>query len=107
MAAGILSGVVEGSDDGSGNRVFRADSAITRAEAAAILDRCLALADDGREMAFSDSGAVPAWSAQSVVNCVANGLLPVFSDNTVRPMDAVTREDAAVMLYEMLNRKGE
>lgn len=107
VAAGILSGVVEGSDDGSGNRVFRADSAITRAEAAAILDRCLALADDGREMAFSDSGAVPAWSAQSVVNCVANGLLPVFSDNTVRPMDAVTREDAAVMLYEMLNRKGE
>ena len=73
VAAGILSGVVEGSDDGSGNRVFRADSAITRAEAAAILDRCLALADDGREMAFSDSGAVPAWSAQSVVNCVANG----------------------------------
>ena len=107
VAAGILSGVVEGSDDGSGNRVFRADSTITRAEAAAILDRCLSLTDDGREMAFSDSGAVPAWAAQSVVNCAANGLLPVFSDNTVRPLEAVTREDAAVMLYEMLNRKAE
>lgn len=107
VAAGILSGVVEGSDDGSGNRVFRAESAITRAEAAAILDRCLSLTDDGREMAFSDSGTVPAWAAQSVVNCAATGLLPVFSDNTVRPLEAVTREDAAVMLYEMLSRTAE
>lgn len=107
VAAGILSGVVEGSDDGSGNRVFRAETAITRAEAAAILDRCLALADDGREMAFADRETVPAWAAQSVVNCAATGLLPVFSDNTVRPLDAVTREDAAVMLYEMLNRAAE
>ena len=107
VAAGILSGVVEGSDDGSGNRVFRADNAVTRAEAAAILDRCLALTDDGREMAFSDSENIPVWAAQSVVNCAATGLLPVFSDNTVRPMDAVTREDAAVMLYEMLRAKAE
>lgn len=107
VAAGILSGVVEGSDDGSGNRVFRAETAITRAEAAAILDRCLALADDGREMAFSDRDTVPAWARQSVVNCAATGLLPVFSDNTVRPLEAVSREDAAVMLYEMLNRTAE
>ncbi len=102
VAAGILSGVVKGSDDGSGNRVFGADRPITRAEAAAILDRCLGLSDDGREMAFADRDNVPAWAAQSVVNTAAAGLLPVFSDNTVRPMDAVTREDAAVMLYEML-----
>ena len=107
VAAGILSGVVEGSDDGSGNRVFLAENVITRAEAAAILDRCLSLADDGREMVFSDSETVPAWAAQSVVNCTATGLMPVFSDNTVRPLDAVTREDAAVMLYEMLSRKAE
>lgn len=107
VAAGILSGVVEGSDDGTGNRVFRAESVITRAEAAAILDRCLDLADDGREMAFSDGDTVPAWAQQSVVNCAATGLLPVFSDNTVRPQEPVTREDAAVMLYEMLSRKPE
>ena len=58
-------------------------------------------------MVFSDSETVPAWAAQSVVNCTATGLMPVFSDNTVRPLDAVTREDAAVMLYEMLSRKAE
>ncbi len=102
VAAGILSGVVEGSDDGLGNRVFQAENAITRAEAAAIVDRCLSLTDDRREMAFADRDEVPAWAAQSVVNTTAAGLLPVFSDNTVRPTAAVTREDAAVMLYQML-----
>lgn len=102
VAAGILSGVVEGSDDGLGNRVFQAENAITRAEAAAIVDRCLSLTDDRREMAFADRDEVPTWAAQSVVNTTAAGLLPVFSDNTVRPTAAVTREDAAVMLYEMM-----
>ena len=107
VAAGILSGVVKGSDDGQGNRAFRAERAITRAEAAAILDRCLALADDGRPMTFDDAGSVPAWSVQSVVNTTAAGLLPVYADNTVRPYDPVTREEAAVMLYGMLCRKGD
>lgn len=102
VAAGILSGVVEGSDDGLGNRVFQAENAITRAEAAAIVDRCLSLTDDRRGMAFADRDEVPAWAAQSVVNTTAAGLLPVFSDNTVRPSAVVTREDAAVMLYEMM-----
>ncbi|MBR5538244.1 MAG: S-layer homology domain-containing protein, partial [Clostridia bacterium] len=32
VAAGILSGVVEGTDDGAGNRAFRANDAVTRAE---------------------------------------------------------------------------
>ena len=102
VAAGILSGVVNGSADGAGNRVFRAEDGITRAEAAAILNRCLTLADDGREPAFADDGTVPAWARQAVVNCSVRGLLPTFADGTVRAGDVVTREDAAVMLYEML-----
>ncbi len=104
VAAGLLCGVVEGSEDGAGNRVFRAEQPITRAEAAAIVDRCLAMPDDGREMAFADREDVPAWAAQSVVNTASCGLLPVFSDNTVRPAAALTRQDAALMLYAMLER---
>ncbi len=104
VAAGLLSGVVQGSADGLGNRVFRAQDAITRAEAAAIVDRCLTLPDDGREMAFADREEVPAWAAQSVVNTTAGGLVPVFSDNTVRANAPVTRRDAALMLYAMLSK---
>lgn len=102
VAAAMVSGVVCGEPDGSGNRVFRAQDTITRAEAAAIIDRALALPDDGREMAFADASAVPAWAAQNVVNCTAAQVLPVFEDNTVRCAQAVTREDAVSMLYAML-----
>ena len=101
VSAGLLSGLVEGSDDGRGNRVFRAQDAITRAEAAAIVDRSLSLADDGRSLAFDDRDTVPVWAAQSVVNCTALGMLPV-EDNAVRADEALTREEAAVMLYGML-----
>ncbi len=104
VAAGLLSGVVQGSEDGLGNRVFRAQAAITRAEAAAIVDRCLGLPDDGRQMAFADREDIPAWAAQSVVNTTSAGLLPVFADNTVRAEEALTRRDAALMLYAMLGK---
>ncbi|MBQ4578347.1 MAG: S-layer homology domain-containing protein [Clostridia bacterium] len=106
VAAGILSGVVEGSDDGSGNRAFRAHSAVTRAEAAAIADRCLGLVDDGREAAFADRESLPAWAKQSVVNCAAAGILPL-TDNAVRAEEALTREEAALMLYGMMTHGEE
>lgn len=107
VAAGILSGVVQGSDDGQGNRAFLAHNAITRAEAAAIADRSLGLADDGRAMTFADSDTVPAWAAQSVVNCTALGMLPANEDNTICADQPLTRADAAVMLYEMLKYRAE
>lgn len=103
VAAAITSGVVCGEQDGSGNRIFRAKDSITRAEAAAIMNRALDLPDDGREMAFADTQNVPAWAAQYMVNTTAVQVLPVFSDNTVRCGAAVTREDAVQMLYQMLN----
>lgn len=102
VAAAITSGMIYGEQDGSGNRVFRASDAITRAEAAAIMDRALNLPDDGREMAFADTEQVPAWAAQNVVNATSAEVLPVFSDNTVRCSSAVTREDAVRMLSAML-----
>lgn len=101
VAAGILSGVVHGSDDGQGNRAFRAQDSITRAEAAAIADRCLNLTDDGRSMTFADGHTVPEWAQQSVINCASLGLLPV-EDDAVCAGETLTRADAAVMLYGML-----
>ena len=105
VAAGILSGVVNGSDDGEGNREFRAQDSITRAEAAAIADRSLSLVDDGRSMTFSDGHTVPVWAEQSVINCASLGILPVEGD-TVCANRALTRAEAAVMLYGMLQHNG-
>lgn len=102
VAAGLTSGVIRGISDGLGNRAFYGDSTVTRAEAAAILDRALSLPRDGRTPAYFDAEEIPAWALQSVSNTAAAGILPAFSDNTVRCGSAVTREDAAVMLYQAM-----
>ena len=100
IAAAISCGVISGESSDDGNKVFRASDPITRAEAAAIIDRAVGLALDGREMTFDDSLDVPAWAAQSIVNTTAAGIVTVFEDNTVRASEYVTREDAALMLYK-------
>lgn len=102
VAAGLTSGVIRGVNDGLGNRAFYGESAVTRAEAAAILDRALSLPRDGRAPAFSDAEEIPVWARQSVSNTAAAGILPAFSDNTIRCAGTVTREDAAIMLYQTL-----
>lgn len=100
VAAAINCGVICGESGDDGNKVFRANDPITRAEAASILDRAIKLAADGREMCFADNEDVPAWAEQSIVNTTAAGILSVFEDNTVRASEKVTREDAALMLHE-------
>ena len=102
VAAAISVGAVEGERDGLGNRVFSASRPITRGEAAAILTRLLALPRDGRQSAFADSESIPDWAAQPLCSANAAGILPVFADGTIRCSQVVTREDAAVMLYQAL-----
>lgn len=106
VAAGLLSGVVQGIHDGRGNRVFAGEEAITRGEAAVILDRALSLPADGREAAYADGDALPSWARQSVINAASAGVLPVFSDGSVRVSETVTRGDAAMMLYAALGYAG-
>lgn len=102
VAAAMTSGAVEGIRDGLGNRTFCAGRAITRGEAASILTRLLSLPRDGRQPAFADSDSIPTWAAQAVCSANAAGILPAFSDGTIRCSGEVTRSDAAVMLYQAL-----
>jgi hypothetical protein len=107
VAAAIHEGVIEGERSEDGNRVFRAADGITRAEAASIINKSLSLSNDGRGMQFADSANVPDWAAQCLVNTTAAEIVPVFADGTVRAGALVTREDAAIMLCEMMRYKEE
>lgn len=102
VAAAVHTGIVTGEAQETGNKIFRAADAITRAEAAAIVNRSLALVSDGRGLQFEDSGNVPAWAHQAVINTTYAGILPVFGDNTVRANAVLTREACAQMVWEMI-----
>jgi len=102
VAAAINCGVICGENSNDGNKVFRANDYITRAEAAAILDRAMGLSNENRIMTFADSDTVPAWAEQSLINTTVNGIISVYDDNTIKADSSVTREDVAKMLYETI-----
>lgn len=103
VAAAINCGVIYGENTSEGNKTFRANDFITRAEAASIINRAIGLADENRTLECSDVDNVPAWAEQSIINTTAAGLITVFDDNTVKANESVTREDAAKMLYQTIN----
>ncbi len=110
IAAAVSSGVVYGQTGDDGNRIFRAGDTVTRAEAASIIQRAARMTTDGRTMDFADADAVPTWAAQAVTTVSAAEIMEAYPDQTIRPNDPVTREDAVKMLYEtmvLLNERGE
>lgn len=95
--------IVSGKPTTDGRLVFGASDEITRAEAAVVLANAVGLsvstsAPAGRLDAV-DVAAVPAWAEASMGLVEASGILDLFDDGTLRPMAAVTRADAAGMLY--------
>ncbi|MEG1778269.1 MAG: Ig-like domain-containing protein, partial [Angelakisella sp.] len=66
VAAAVNCGVVYG-ENIDGNKIFRATDAISRAEAASILDRAIKLTNDGRTAGFADGESIPSWAAQPII----------------------------------------
>ncbi len=84
-------GVVNGYEDGT----FLPDEDITRAELAKIISTAkeyTALAD----ISFADVSADD-WYYEDLRKCVAQGVIGGYEDDTFRPENAVTREEAATM----------
>ena len=98
VSTALRSGLVQGTQDESGQVVFQADAPVTRAEAAVMLDRALNVTDV--QDAFSASA--PAWCSQSVSNLESCGVL-AGSEESGALGDALTRADAAVMLSNALD----
>lgn len=102
-ASALRSGLVRGLPVDGGGTVFSADSAITQAEAAVILDRALEVTDVVTTGAFSGDDSVPAWAYQSAVNLESTGILPTGKDGSLALNQSLTRGDAAEMLCAALD----
>lgn len=94
--AHLLAGEAGGALDPGGD--------VTRAEAAVIAARALGLGG-GPDATFSDAGSVPAWAASGVDAAVQSGLLDGYPDGTFRPLQPVTRAEAAALILRLLRRQ--
>lgn len=95
VSAALKAGVVRGSRDESGAPVFRADSSISRAEAAVMLDNLLDITDVPVAVFSAGSGH---WAAQSAANLSASGIIRAEDAGAVPLSGTLTMADAAEML---------
>lgn len=91
VAAAVIGNVVNGSRDKEGRIVFSPNRAVTRAEAAVMLNNALGITN----VSLSYSDSVPAWASQAAVNLES---VNVFSVGDGK--EALTRAEAAKMLAE-------
>ena len=96
LGSGMISGV--SSEDGV---VFRPEAALSRAEAAVMLQNVLQLPAPTAKTVFSetDAAAVPAWAANATAALSAAGI----SLGDTAQADAITRREVAKLLYEVSN----
>lgn len=106
ISAAYELGYINGTEK-DGKLCFEPDREITRAEAAVMLSNILDAAAPTVKPVFEDSEDIPAWAESSVNAMSALGVLsaPAGSANSISPLSAVTRGDAARMLESMIALK--
>ncbi|NEW04866.1 hypothetical protein GK047_02380 [Paenibacillus sp. SYP-B3998] len=94
--------VVEGTTDSS----FSPDTAITRAEFAAILIRALGLPTNVKGAAFKDVSSSD-WFYGAVSSAVKASLIEGIEEGYFKPQDRITREQMAIMMARALKVSGK
>ena len=90
---GIVSGYA-----GNDGTEFRSTSAVTRAEAAVIVDKLLSLPKSESEYEFSDASSIPDWADSSVQSLCACGILNGTGSGVIEPDSVLTKGQAAEMI---------
>ena len=90
----VENGVMNGMD----KTAFQPAGTTTRAQLATVLYRISGSAKPGKDAGFKDVAA-GSWYADAVNWAAANKVVNGYEDNTFRPDQPVTRQEAAAMLY--------
>lgn len=94
-AMGIMSG-----KQNNGQVSFDWSAALTRAEAVTVLSNILPENMEIKNAEFADSSSIPFWSEAAFRKLYSLGIVNGYSDNTIRPMNYITRAEVIKMLYE-------
>ena len=90
-------GYIDGYEDGT----MRPNQTITRAEYVKVVNNFFGFKDGKTDKKFSDISD-DAWYAKYVYAAVAQGYISGYEDNTFRPSNPITRQEATVILSRIL-----
>ena len=92
-------GIVTGYEGKNGEVIFDSNSAITRAQAAVMLERILKPKAGGSDInVFADSAAVPLWAQSAISKLTECGIISGTGFGELMPDSLVTRAQTAEML---------
>lgn len=97
VSAGYISGYADNS--------FGADRSITRQEAAVILSRIVTEPETVGSVAYKDGASIDSWATSAVAKMAAKTYMKGDQNNNFRPKAALTRAEAAKVLYEVLKNE--
>ena len=104
VKAAYIEGIILGRANDDGTYTFAPYDNITRAEAMTILARLLPDEYTGEPLPFADSPEVPVWAANGINKLFKIGVINGYEDNTILPMNNITRAEAAALLYKLDNQ---
>ncbi len=92
-AAGIMGG-----EDVKGKLFFYPRNNISRQEAMAVISRILGDGYPAAAQTFADSDTISAWASEHIDRLVTLGLVGGYEDDTIRPLESITRAEIAKVL---------
>lgn len=101
VAAALRLGIINGSSE-NGALLFKPNAAVTRAEAAVMLNRVLGEEIEAALTVFADAESIPTWAAADVAALADSGILQ-STDSRLSPLGELTRAEAAEILYRAKN----
>jgi hypothetical protein len=97
IAKAKLAGYISGFEDGS----FMPEANVSRQEAAKMIYELMKLnekSDISSLNGFKDAGQIPQWSSLYLNAVIAAGYMSGYPDQTLRPLQTITRAEAVVLL---------
>ncbi len=93
----IESGIITGYPDGS----IKPNTHMTRAEVVTLIVKALGLSPaKDANLSFKDSKTIPSWAQGYIKTALDKGFIKGYPDNTIKPMDKVTRAEFTVMIMK-------
>lgn len=94
-------GILNGTEK-NGRIYFNPNSALTRAQAAAMIGRTQAKGYAQAALSFTDSAMIPAYAAYYIQAMVGQGVISGYQDGTFQPHSSITRGQMAKILYNLM-----
>lgn len=103
----VISAYDKGIVTGDANGSFNPNTEITRQEMAAIIYRAMVAAeinaDTVRSVNLTDKESIDDWAYMPVTQLVNMGIVNGYEDGAFKPFNSATREEAAKLIYEVMN----